>query len=191
MDHARLGAGVLVALAALDSTALAQDEASPNPESAALGWATPFATLGVHGAFGTPDEVLGLYVFWTRPRDEGGEKNFAVRRVSQSTTSESKLEWATSSECPGLEDQIIDLETLAMPQIDVPTVGRDDRQGPPADGVTYSLWSRYPTWPHAFSYSIEIRSNVGTPLADWSERLRQTLDGCWSDVMPAAAGRTS
>lgn len=191
MVASRLWVGVLVALATAGGTARAQEDASPDPKSVALGWATPFATLGIHGAFGTPNETLSLYVFWTKLRDEGGEKGFAVRRASWSASSESEIDWATSFDCPGLEHSIIELETLRMPRIDVPTVGRDDRQGPSLDGVTYSLWSRNPTWPDAFSYSIEIRSNVGTPLAEWSGRFRQTLDSCWSDLMPDAAGRKS
>jgi len=73
-----------------------------------------------------------------------------------------------------------------MPLIDVPTVGRDDRQRPPLDGVTYSLWSHSPTWPDAFGYSVQVSSNRGTPLAEWSQRLRNTLHDCWTDQMPAA-----
>jgi hypothetical protein len=190
MVVSRLWMGVLVALTMLSGTARAQDVASPEPKAIALGWATPFATLGVHGAFGTPNEVFGLYVYWTKLRDEGGEKGFAVRRDSRSETSESEIEWATSFGCPGLEDVLIDLESIQMPKVDVPTVGRDDGQGPVADGVTYTLWSRWPTWPDGFGYSVELSSNVGTPLAEWSTRFRQILDDCWSDMMPEAAGRT-
>lgn len=189
MVASRLWIGALVALTMAGSAARAQDVGSP--ESIPLGWATPFATLSVQGAFGTPNEVFGLYVFWTKLRDEGGEKGFAVRRASRSDTSESKIEWATSFDCPGLEQTLIDLESMQMPKVDVPTVGRDDSRGPVADGVSYSLWSRYPTWPDGFGYSVELRSNVGTPLAEWSTRFRQTLDDCWSDMTPQAAGRTA
>lgn len=191
MDCSRLSAGVLAALAFGSSAASAHDEPSPTPQSAMLGHFTPFATVEVQGAFGTPDEVLGLYVFWTKLRDEGGQKGFAVRRVSLSATSERRIEWATSFACRGLEDVIVDLETLPMPTIDVPTAGAEYTPAPVADGVTYSLWSRSPTWSGASSYSIEVSSNVGTPLADWSQRLRSTLAPCWSDQIPDAVGRHS
>lgn len=188
MYRTRVSLAFLAAFSMATSAAIAQEPLQPT-QSAQLGQATPFATLGVRGAFGTPNEQLGLYVFWTRSRAEGGEKVFAIRRASSTASSNSKIEWATSFNCPGLEAVIIDLELLPMPMIDVPTVGRNDHQGPPTDGVGYSLWSRYPTWPDGFSSSIQVSSNLGTPLAEWSERLRQTTATCWSDQMPEAAGR--
>lgn len=184
-------AGTLCLFLATSSTAMGQDRPTPSPREATLGWSTPFATLGVHGGFGQPDEELSVYVYWTKARDDGGEKGFAVRRASSSDSSGSKVDWATSSACPGLEQVIVDLEAVPMPMIDVPTVGRQPRQGPPLDGVTFSLWSRYPTWPDAFSYSVELSSNLGTPLADWAGRLRQTLVACWTDTMPSAVGKSS
>lgn len=185
----RLGTlvGVLAALLLVGGMAQAQDAISPSSRDTPLGGVTPFATLEVRGAFGSPDEQFGLYLFWTADRDEGGEKGFAVRRFSRSPTTGDTIEWATSFACPGLEAVIIDLEVLPMPLIDVPTVGRDSRMGPSADGVTYSLWSRYPTWPDAFGYWVQVVSNMGTPLAVWSGRFRKTLDGCWADRMPPAA----
>lgn len=187
MDRVITLVGVLAALMIVGSTAQAQDAGPPSPRDAPLGGATPFATLGVTGAFGASDEQFGLYLFWTADRDQGGEKGFAVRRFSRSPTTRDMIEWATSFDCPGLESTIVDLEALPMPLIDVPTVGRDNRKGPPTDGVAYSLWSRYPTWPDAFSYSVQLSSNMGTPLAVWSERFRKTLDNCWTDRMPPAA----
>jgi len=187
MDRATTLVGVLAALMIVGRMAHAQDVVPPSPRDAPLGAATPFATLGVIGAFGVSDEQFGLYLFWTADREQGGEKGFAVRRFSRSPTTGGMIEWATSFDCPGLEMTIIDLEALPMPLVDVPTVGRDNRKGPPTDGVVYSFWSRYPTWPDAFSYSVQVSSNMGTPLAVWSERFRKTLDGCWTDQMPSAA----
>lgn len=188
MSASRLWLAILAALTTSVGHAAALDVEDSDPKRAPLGTATPFATLGVHGAFGTPNEILALYVYWTKPRLEGGEKGFAVRKLSRSGTSQS-IEWATSFNCPGLEDVLVDLETIPLPSIDVPTVGRDDRQAPPTDGVSYHLWSRYPTWPDSFGYSVEMASNVKTPLAEWSDKFRQTLDNCWSPQIPEAAGR--
>lgn len=187
----RLWIGIFLALTTVCTPARAQDVASSSAQSTSLGWARPFATLRVEGAFGRPNEVMGLYVFWTKLRDEGGEKGFAVRRASLSETLESKIEWATSFDCPGLEGALIDLESLPMPQVDVPTVGREDGRFPPADGVRYTLWSRGPTWPTGYASSVQVSSNWETPLAEWSVRLRLTLNDCWSDLTPEAAGRTS
>lgn len=82
--------------------------------------------------------------------------------------------------CPTSVAAIRGLEHLRLPTPDVPAYRRDYNVIV-ADGISYSLEgvSRHlDGQPGEFS----VRSNTGTPLSKWTERLFQSLESCWRSL---------
>lgn len=181
---AALFLGLLGLMAPLEARAQSHGEV----KAVALGWTTPFAVVTADQAFGQWSESYGFYVHWNRPRVEGGIGGFAVRRSRIEDSAPPIVQWATSRTCPSMEPLLLGLEAVPPPAIDVPNLGSSYDSAPVADGVTYSLWHRYPKWSPGFGYQLEFSSNVGTPLAEWVTRLQSELAECWQDDEPEAAG---
>lgn len=154
-----------------------------------LGEATPFAVLSVDGAFGSPSEVLGIYVYWDAPYGQANRRRgIAVAKHERNT---SEVLWASSQSCAGLETTVAQMEDITPPLLNVPGVG-DHEEMPKMvhDGVTYTLWSLWPRWQdreYTNGYHMSFSANVGNPLGTWAEDLRSTLTSCWSGEAPAAA----
>jgi hypothetical protein len=72
------------------------------------------------------------------------------------------------------------LEHIRLPHPDVPGYHRD-WNALVADGVSYRLKasSRYPD---GQSGDLLIESNTGTALAEWTETLLGSLEGCWTNL---------
>lgn len=53
------------------------------------------------------------------------------------------------------------------------------------DGTMYTLEApgRYES---GYAGTLRIKANVRTPVADWAERLRSDLSGCWVAKAPSA-----
>lgn len=150
-----------------------------------LGQFTPFAVLEVSPSLRLQGEVFSIYAPF---RTAGGVGYLAVRRIVTGYHAPDVEQWAVASECPGAHAVLLDLEALQPPRIDVPTIGRDDHQGPGLDGVSYKLFVRYPTWPDSFAYKMSFSTNEGSPLAAWTDRLRAVLTPCWTTTRPQAQG---
>jgi hypothetical protein len=151
-----------------------------------LGATSPFATLSVEGAFGMPAEALAIYVYWDASVAEPGRRRaVAVAKHDLSTTD---VLWATSYTCSGLEAAVVEMEDITPPSLNVPGFGRhEELPRMVADGVTYTLSSRWPRWDDRAStngYAISFSANVGNPLGSWAEDLRSTLSRCWSNDLP-------
>lgn len=152
-----------------------------------LGQAEPFTTVRALGAWGDPAEVLSFYVYWDKPYGATGRRRgFAVRRFSRRPEPQGTVRWATSHDCPAIEPLLLGMEEIPPPRIDVPVLGRDDRVHPPTDGVSYDLWSRWPSWPTSRGYALQMSSNVGSPLANWVQTAQRELAPCWREATPSA-----
>lgn len=159
-------------------------------KSLTLGGTAPFAILSANGAFGEPAEVFSLYLYWDRPYAAAGRRRgFAVAKQALGTEGEPM--WATSHECPDLERAIIKMEDISPPSLNVPGHGRhEDIPNTVKDGVTYTLWSKWPRWDgnsYTAGYEISFSANRGNPLGTWAEALRTSLSSCWTSVQPEAA----
>lgn len=167
--------------------ALVQD---PAPVSAVrdvtLGHFPPWAVLEINPSLRLESEAFSLYAPFTASPQQGGVRYLAWRRLSRHALHGERVEWARVADCPGAEARLLELEALPLPQVDVPLLGREDRQGPPLDGVGYSLWFQYGKWPDGFAYAATVTSNVGTPLAIWADQFRRTMEPCWTSEEPPA-----
>ena len=145
-----------------------------------LGRWTPFAVTTMQGAWGAPAEVMSFYGLWRK-----GVRGQAVRRVSWSGTSQERVQWATTHECPKLQAVISRIETIPGPRVETTLIGPIVGGPPPVDGTIYGLWSAESAWTGgAAGYSVEMSSNVGTPLAVWIEAARTATRNCWTDREP-------
>lgn len=154
-----------------------------------LGQFVPMVVLEISPSLRLTGEVFSIYAPFTGPRDRH-ERVLAVRRAISGRDAPLTEEWVVASECPGAEAVLLELESLPPPMVDLPTIGRDDQQGPTLDGIGYRLFARYPTWRDGFAYEMEYATNIGTPLAAWANRLRSTLEPCWTTSRPSAWGES-
>ena len=169
------------------AVALVQDPAQASAvRDVKLGHFPPIAVVEINPSLRLESEAFSLYAPFTGPPQQGGTRYLVWRRLSRHRLQPDRIDWATVAECPGADAVLIELESLPLPQVDVPLLGREDRQGPPLDGVGYSLWFQYGKWPDGFAYSATVASNVGTPLARWADRFRQTMEPCWTGEAPPA-----
>lgn len=144
----------------------------------------PMAVLFVSGAFGSPADSFSIYSYWNPPspaRAPGRHRAWAVRKASR--TSEAVV-WANSIDCPALNNVLVGLEAIPSPRIDLPGVGEDEIPNMVLDGVTYDLWTRWPSWPGGTGYSLRMSGNVNTPLKTWADTLYRDLETCWNDRAP-------
>ena len=101
--------------------------------------------------------------------------DFWLRRVRVVRGRET-IGWTDSRTCPAVRPAIAALRQLPVPPVAPPglSTGGDII----LDGIGYSL--RAPT----DSGEITIRSNIGTPLADWIEATSKALEPCWRSTVP-------
>lgn len=101
------------------------------------------------------------------------------------TSSSNEARELTAEDCPAVLDQLAALESLPLPTIDLPRVGRDPPAGvvpsPQFDGDDNRLWTRSAGWDRRllFTNDIELSGNVGSPVALWADEMLATLRPCW------------
>lgn len=140
----------------------------------------PSVVVSVQGAFGAPSEVLSIYAYFDKSRD----RSFAVRRAAYEKGS-TEVSWAGWSECPQIKSLLVDLENVPPPRVDLYGIGQDSNAAPVFDGVGYSLWAAFPKWQGSLGYELSMSSNIGSPLAIWTEAFRAGLQPCWKPQAPA------
>lgn len=155
-----------------------------NAQDVKLGQFAPVVVLDVRRHPLSASETFSIYAYFELG---GGRRHLAARRAIDVRGSQA-VSWAVIGACPGAQEVILELENLPPPAIDIPGFGRDDEQGPGMDGGVFKLWSRGPTWPDAFGYEVSFSSNFGSPLAEWVNRFKVTLDDCWQSDPPKAMG---
>ena len=93
------------------------------------------------------------------------------------------VSWADSRSCPAMRPAIEAMRDMGTMQF-APPGGADDVIVT-MDGTMYTLEApgRYE---NAHAGALRIKANVRTPLADWAERLRSDIAGCWAAKAPSA-----
>lgn len=140
----------------------------------------PSVIVSIEGAFGDPSEVLSIYAYF----DKSDDRRFAVRRATRQKDS-TVVAWAGSSECSQMKPLLVRLEGVPPPRVDLYGIGQDSAAAPVFDGVTYSLWAAFPKWQESLGYELSMSSNIGSPLAVWTEALLAGLQHCWKPQAPA------
>lgn len=143
----------------------------------------PFAVLEVWRPSRMRTETLGLYT--------GPLRQMTIRRITPAGNRTNTISWVSAASCPGAASILHELEDLPVPMIDVPHYGRsiDNSEDVVLDGARFKLWAQRPVWTRSTAYGVEVESNLGTPLAQWAERLKQVLEPCWTDREPTASSR--
>ena len=176
----------VVALSLVMGLTLQDPPIAEDTREVTLGHFKPLAVLDIELSLRLQSWTYSLYAPFSGPPQQGGRRYLAWRRLSKHRLQPPVVEWARVDTCPGAEAVLVQMEEMPLPRVDVPLLGRDDRQGPPLDGVSYELWFRYGTWPDGFAYAASVHSNIGTPLATWSERFVSVMEPCWTSEAPPA-----
>lgn len=159
-----------------------------------LGDTDPVVAVARDVSFGEREEFV-VYVLSDR-RDHAEDRTpYLVVRREVSTIEDWNAEpedlvvirtlaWADSRTCSGLVDSVVAIEDLQLPTLSVPIFGRQDIPLLTLDGIGYELRSQMSLWDDHGGYDTLISSNVGTPLADWVESFRSTVEPCWTSDQP-------
>ena len=100
---------------------------------------------------------------------------YTLRLITRTGDGSSISSWATSRTCSGVREAVEALNSIPFPAVTSPS----DRTEIIVDGTTYSVLfsARYGS---QHSGPLELRSNVGTPLATWVDKMIATTKPCWS-----------
>lgn len=171
-----MGMTALFLLAQAASTAIDQ----PAPATG-----TPFgkwATVRIEPALGETHTEIAI---GTMRYDRGRKQlDYWMRREERDRQGDSlKVSWADSRSCPAMRPVIEAMRDMGTMQF-APPGGADDIIVT-MDGTMYTLEApgRYES---GHAGTIRIKANVRTPLADWAERLRSDMAGCWAAKAPLA-----
>ena len=157
-------------------------------EDAQLGGYPPFAHMLRVDGF---DRQWSRIDFSTRFVDNHPARRRALivaRRVSGDRVRPPRTDYAEAASCPGLQDVVLQVETVPAPHIDVPGLGR--YEGPitsvTLDGPSYRVWGRGSITAAAVDDgSVEIRVGGDHPAAAWAERVLAVAAPCWRPQEPA------
>src|SRR3954454_6172242 len=111
-------------------------------------------------------------------RNRPFELAYYAKRTVRRREEAAHVQWADSSSCPGLKAALAGLADLSPPRIDVPgfppAKGGTD-EGVVIDGVIYTLKLD----------RLSFSTNIGSGLAQWTEKTLRALEPCWRDQAPA------
>lgn len=99
---------------------------------------------------------------------------FDLRLTYRGTEGETTVKWASSRSCEGARVAVARLRKLPFPSVSFP----GDPGQVVVDGTGYSI-SFPAAYGTQYSGQIELRSNVGTPLAAWIDDTLVNLQPCW------------
>ena len=147
--------------------------------SAMLPECLPFATLSRSPARRGGREQIQICV--GRDEDRG---HFTFAHTAFARDNAETRSAANSRTCAAVLPVLHRMETLAMPTPDVPGYGTD-LNTLTLDGVAYRL-ETLATYGDRGG-KLELSSNVGTPLAAWSDAMFGALESCWRQtaIIPA------
>jgi hypothetical protein len=90
--------------------------------------------------------------------------------------------WADSKTCPEVTGILERMQGLSMPQPAAPGIGEEKEIEITLDGIGYSL--RAPAQFGRKVGNFTMSSNVGTPLAQWTDDSFRRLEACWTETQP-------
>jgi hypothetical protein len=110
------------------------------------------------------------FIIPDRAARERGEHTVRIIRKQEGAV---EVRRATSTTCPAVSDAVSSFRTVPMPQPQFPDQGTKDVR----DGRTYIVRfdARYGDDDAGV---VELSSNMGTPLADWVDKLLAKLGSC-------------
>lgn len=118
-------------------------------------------------------------VEFLRERADDSDGQFTLRLISTRVDAQPKVMWATSRTCPSVRDGVTRLKIIPMPKVVVP----GEPEEIVLDGTEYRVQLRARYGLEA-GQPIDLRSNVGTLLADWVAGTFAVLKPCWSTIRP-------
>jgi hypothetical protein len=165
----------------------------------------PFAGVGTdeaYGLSGSDCRVITFYRLFDPPPPQTKEERlnrvprppadktprFIARLVTGDINRPDWLvstRWADGDTCPGLESALEKLSGVVA--LKFTGEGPGDVLEVTTDGVGYDLWARGPLYPSPkadYRFDLQMKSNVGTPLAEWIEATEKALAACWTDTPP-------
>jgi len=164
----------LATAAILATPAAASEDDWPVLKGARLDGLRPWSAFAVYRAESSTG--VSLYL-------RGAE--LVARRVEVRGAA-TTIDWASSRACPQLSMAAARMESLPVPRIEAPGVGRSPRGGPPRmDGDSYFLWAddaRFTGDRH--SAQLELRGVNGSPMAAWADRTLISMATCWRTTQP-------
>ena len=100
---------------------------------------------------------------------------YTLRLIERRADGSTETLFADGRTCSGVRDAVEGLRSLPFPVVSLP---RDDPELV-IDGVSYSVRfsARYGS---QFSGPLELRSNIGTPLAAWVDGTVARVKPCWA-----------
>ena len=99
-----------------------------------------------------------------------------VRRSVTRTNTDTDTSETDTRQCPAVLENLRELERLKLPRPEVPLLN-SNVVTVTADGITYAM--RTPAaYAGARDGELVVRSNAGTPLAEWIERTEAVVEAC-------------
>ncbi len=106
---------------------------------------------------------------------DAAEGEYTLRLTVHDPAGLTTNRWATSRTCRGVQEAVEALGSVPFPSVQMPR----DATEIVMDGVAYSVRfsARYGS---QLGGPLELRSNIGTPLAAFVDRMIATVQPCWS-----------
>lgn len=94
-------------------------------------------------------------------------------------------QWADGDACPAMEHVLEKLSGVIA--LKFAGEGPGDVRMFTVDGIGYDLWAQGPLYPSPqmdYTFDLKMKSNVGTPLANWIVETEKALATCWTSALP-------
>lgn len=104
---------------------------------------------------------------------------FDLRLTSRAADDTLTVKWTSTERCKEARTAALRLRDLPFPAVRLPS----DPEEVVLDGTSYSV-KFLAGYGSQNNGELELRSNVGTPLAAWINTTLSNLDNCWSHMRP-------
>ena len=156
-------------------------------ETLDVGRRTPFAHLSRVAPFDREWVRIDLAVAF--PEDGTGAAGPVIlaRRVAGDLRTAPRVSYVSAPTCPGLQDVVLEIETLRAPHIDVPGLGRyeSDEIVVTGDGPGYRVWGQGSLTNDPVEHgSLEIDVGSAHPVGAWVDRVIAIAASCWRPSLP-------
>lgn len=174
-------ASILLATSAMSDTASSELE---KLKSTSLGSTSPSTIVLIDR------ERSGLTSFSAYEIRNGDDRQgyWLVRKV-ETIEGRSVVHLADSRSCPRLMDNLVELERLSLPRLEIFSRPPSQLTSPPSLGALHVrgfAWIRGWT-PHNEPLEVTLTSLGSGPVIEWAQQAADDLSDCWA-VAPNAAG---